>query len=1315
MPTFFTKVFSRGKDKDGLKEPPQPTTKQSKRSSRASIQSLLEGKFEAVSPTVSPSAQKFDEKEKALGKDKDKGKEKDKEKEKEKIALFRPKSRTTGTGAVRKTEDVPQLTLDLNLSSVKSDPKRRDLDVVYEGITLLDDAALGEKRLSSGEALKLMRACMSVIASRGLETLGVMHPHWHSASPAAQRKIISLYLSSLDATPATASTSSPTSAASAFEYELEYARSPHDVAAVFRWALRHLKLDGDAFGKDDTPTLAWYDGFSEQEKTKSYPQTAFSELLLPVVKPPHAELLNSTLSLISNLASHSEMNGVSGSKLSMFLGQYLLTGNKVDGLEDWLTFYSHWERAGRALEHIFLASLRDEASKTGIPKRLSELVVNYPYSKHATDSQFPRPARFATRAYDALYVRVTSELGAGVKASEELHHPLRIIENALKADVNDGADGADATALWEEVKKLSSKVEDVAVDKSLSNVLSDETIRLLSLKSDGTDKGTPTITMFTVVPERGDLFSKQNGSAANGSAKSANGSASVSRRTSEGTKGEASPIVTDWNMFSSAGFGESSAGQSLAATLMDTDLEKTEPSSLVPRRSLRKSRSPGRGDRTARLSLPATPIARPRHYKTALVSLVKLDESFIDFWSDALLDSVTFTWPAFVVCQLRSDVAPLHDDKRVTWLIVEQKFVTPPPPIPSEPSSPVRRASSPRPSARSESKERSGVIGRVSSTFSPRKRLNLFGGQTTTSAVPATVSGAEKKEGKVTKEAKIGEMGEIIPEENIAPPPQETKAVAPETVKEEPTKEADAEPSTVAGDVAAVGGAGVVAAIAAAAENAVSAAPGAELPVAEEESISEVKEAKEERKEGLADVPANEADISTPSAPPTLEDQGELANKIDRPAVVEVETTEPSTVSGPLDGESAPIDVDPTSVPVVSTGAEEAAVIAPEGRVKEVVAEVPEATAAATTEPPVLIDTEVENVEAPLSEAVPQVAQTEGAAAGVHPGAGKSRFVEHIETPPDDDITTEPAEEPLVESSAELLPSVVEEPDSAEAEVAPTDKPLDAATELPALQADEVAATEESTDIAVSEEPEAESEPQPIESSSAPVIDEPTTTVIEEPVVADATESTTLVAEGSEALIVEEASSPQITTTVIERSEALVNEEVDSAADETTAPAPAELPVSDVEQAAVPVAEETVIPEESGDAVEEIPEPAELPASDDAAPSVEVTPTEVVPPVEEQPEAEHVPLESAAIAESATETSEPSDSTPAVAEETIEEDPEAAVAGEIDGSETIAEGAEVLPESIPVEASPPHVDESPARPETPEPSEGKDEDQSTST
>lgn len=207
-----------------------------------------------------------------------------------------------------------------------------------------------------------------------------MHPHWHSASPAVQRKIISLFVSSLTL-PGSETTPSTQLFSPAFASELADS-SPHDVAAVFRWALRHLELEGGFFGKEDASILSWYSKFSSLEKEKSYPQKAYSELLPPLVKPSHVELLSVVLELFASLTSHSEMNGVSGSKLTMALGQYVLGGNRVIGLEDWPSFYGQWERVGLALEHVFLASLRcvyPQSSLKNLPRSYVR-VICIPYN-----------------------------------------------------------------------------------------------------------------------------------------------------------------------------------------------------------------------------------------------------------------------------------------------------------------------------------------------------------------------------------------------------------------------------------------------------------------------------------------------------------------------------------------------------------------------------------------------------------------------------------------------------------------------------------------------------------------------------------------------------------------------------------------------------------------------------------------------------------------------------------------------------------------------------------------------------------------------
>lgn len=182
-----------------------------------------------------------------------------------------------------------------------------------------------------------------------------MHPHWYSASPDIQRRLISLFIQSLaPKSPITTLSPTPSAPVSAFESEIISTRSPHDVAAVLRWGLRHLQLDGAAFGKD----AAWYTTFLEAERAAGYPSKAFSEKLVPQLPAAHLELLTATLDVLSSLAAHAEANSISGSKLSKFLGLWLLTTQRVEEKDDWTTFYARWERTGRILEHLFLSNIR---------------------------------------------------------------------------------------------------------------------------------------------------------------------------------------------------------------------------------------------------------------------------------------------------------------------------------------------------------------------------------------------------------------------------------------------------------------------------------------------------------------------------------------------------------------------------------------------------------------------------------------------------------------------------------------------------------------------------------------------------------------------------------------------------------------------------------------------------------------------------------------------------------------------------------------------------------------------------------------------
>lgn len=153
MSSFLSKVFGRKKDD---KESPRLQ-------GRASDGSLLEGKYEAVSPTVSPLATHFSE---VTNGKSNLGKEKEKDLG---FALFKAKSRTSSSDPPsQKRLDLPHLSL--NLPGPKEDSNSRALGVVFEGDCsqlLLADSVIGERRLNPLETLVLVRACSQAIAARG--------------------------------------------------------------------------------------------------------------------------------------------------------------------------------------------------------------------------------------------------------------------------------------------------------------------------------------------------------------------------------------------------------------------------------------------------------------------------------------------------------------------------------------------------------------------------------------------------------------------------------------------------------------------------------------------------------------------------------------------------------------------------------------------------------------------------------------------------------------------------------------------------------------------------------------------------------------------------------------------------------------------------------------------------------------------------------------------------------------------------------------------------------------------------------------------
>jgi hypothetical protein len=193
------------------------------------------------------------------------------------------------------------------------------------------------KTFAPTETLQFVEACSSAIHAHGLETLGLMRPNWHAASPTTQAKLLTGFVSENEN----------------WKVDINHA-SPHDVASVLRWSLRHLQLPPQGFGNSE----AWYSDFFTAEKKSGYQPKAYSEALVPLLPETNAKLLAVILDLASSLAAHSEANGISGSKFSRLVGFWLLASNRVGKNETWATFYQRWDETGRMLEHLFLARIR---------------------------------------------------------------------------------------------------------------------------------------------------------------------------------------------------------------------------------------------------------------------------------------------------------------------------------------------------------------------------------------------------------------------------------------------------------------------------------------------------------------------------------------------------------------------------------------------------------------------------------------------------------------------------------------------------------------------------------------------------------------------------------------------------------------------------------------------------------------------------------------------------------------------------------------------------------------------------------------------
>lgn len=431
-----------------------------------------------------------------------------------------------------------------------------------------------------------------------------------------------------------------------------------------------------------------------------------------------------------------------------------------------------------------------------MPLRLAELVASYPYNKGGNvpeDGLLPHP-RLSTRQYDALHVRVETQLLDFKTAKAKARHPLRIIADAMKAEVQ--TNGSSYDAVWDAIKQVAADSQEGATEgdedpttavieaegfPSLSRLFADETIRLLSLipANNASDPITPTVQLTSPSGRMSRPTEPRSLSRTNGSPPVTNGSTSQS---SPGTASTSKP--KDWIDFSTTGFGESTIGNDFAKTLLDSDIEVTTPrtSPSLSHKASKRRKPTTLSDRDGTSTAAARGSPKALKSKIAKVNMTLLDEAFIDFWSDALLDPISGDWPSFVLCQLK-EAQGASTSKPIYWLVLEQVFTRPPPPAEPQPMPPPQsaRASSPRPSIHS------NISARKSATFAGgRKRFTFFSSSrdSIVSSLDSKTAGAKRKAGQTPI---VGEMGEILKEEPEEPLKGEYPVKKEKKAEERPT------------------------------------------------------------------------------------------------------------------------------------------------------------------------------------------------------------------------------------------------------------------------------------------------------------------------------------------------------------------------------------------------------------------------------------------------------------------------------------------------------------------------------------------------
>ncbi|KAG8833495.1 hypothetical protein FRC17_010607 [Serendipita sp. 399] len=586
---------------------------------------------------------------------------------------------------------------------------KEKLGIVFEDPpdSSFSDETVAAKRLTTAETLVLVQKTSSALVHRGLETPGIFKAFWYAQSAEKQRRLLVAFLQTLTGDSAEAKDKDaepkPNPAVETFEAYLASA-SPHDVAEVFKWALRHFKLEGSSFG-NSTDEYGWYRTFAESEKSASYPPEAYSSILPPLLPSEHQQLLDALFGFASSLASYAEINGVSGSKFTRLIGWWLLSGRREpsNGLVE---FIQDWDTAARILEHLFLAYIRDQNRLGKMPKRLAQLIKSYPYPNQATENDqhyLPRP-KFTTQTRPVLLLRVAVAPNAKEKYSGR---PIQLLKDAIVGSVDETSGSPEYQSLWADIKRSALTTSEPITIQPASPV-------------EGEELPAPIVSIGGLLTE-GSLSMLANSSGESTAPPSSRPPESIptsplyrplSPGRSTNAPGSTNPTAPtsplDWDEFSGAGFSPFSEAPSLTFSdfgppsprqtsfTVGANTRSTKAPRSTRRRSLdfKKplSAAPTNGTHEHTKEFPAKDASAIIHQTAE--GIQSLDEAFIDGWAEILLDrTVASGWPSFALYELRDPVSTSSSEGEgtlVRWLAIETYVIVPPEPEPSAPSSPVK-------------------------------------------------------------------------------------------------------------------------------------------------------------------------------------------------------------------------------------------------------------------------------------------------------------------------------------------------------------------------------------------------------------------------------------------------------------------------------------------------------------------------------------------------------------------------------------------------------------------------------------------------